>query len=623
MSDAPRREPVRFSFVLHIHQPVGNFDHVFREHADDVYRPFFDFLEERDLWPVGLHVSGPLVEWLGVHDAKLHDRIGGLASEGRIELLSAGWYEPVLAALSRDDRAGQLAWMREELVARFGVTPRGLWLTERVWIPELPADLSDAGIEYVLVDDHLVLRAGVAESDLDAPIRTEYDGRGVDLFAIDERLRYLIPFRPAEELEADLRTRHASGARLALIGDDGEKFGGWPRTKEWLYEGGWLAAFGDLMERLRGEDIVRLVTPGQAHAELEASGPVRLPVGSYPEMEEWAPERDWRGFLTRYEEAGRMHVRVSALSEECRERGDPPAVRRALGRAQCNDAYWHGVFGGLYMRHLRDGVREHAARAEAELRQGEPLAWTRFAMPAGVGTGWWAHGEAVSAWIDPRFGGTVSELQWLRTGDDLTNTLTRRREAYHAEAVERWIEQSGEGAGAGSASIHEIEAAAMLDRLPTADRDVRTLVRDRVLPAGLTLEGYREAEYEPMWEAGSVDPVDPRACTDSRGVRALEWHFRTAPAPVVHKTVRISEDGALELEWTWPVDAWPSDAVFAPELSLGADYAPDLAGDPEVWTYPIVTVSKCPDGFEEIDQGRSITPRWPVGAGTANIRLAP
>ena len=120
--------PVRFCMVLHLHQPVGNFGHVFEEHAVDVYRPFFDFLEDRDLWPIGLHVSGPLIEWLGEHDADLHDRIGRLASDGRAELLSAGWYEPVLAALSVEDRATQLGWMREELERRFGVTPTAAWL---------------------------------------------------------------------------------------------------------------------------------------------------------------------------------------------------------------------------------------------------------------------------------------------------------------------------------------------------------------------------------------------------------------------------------------------------------------------------------------------------------------
>ena len=54
--------PIRFAFGLHFHQPVGNFDHVFAQHVDDVYRPLLDALAEREFLPVVLHLSGPLLE---------------------------------------------------------------------------------------------------------------------------------------------------------------------------------------------------------------------------------------------------------------------------------------------------------------------------------------------------------------------------------------------------------------------------------------------------------------------------------------------------------------------------------------------------------------------------------
>jgi hypothetical protein len=64
----------------------------------------------------------------------------------------------------------------------------------------------------------------------------------------------------------------------------------------------------------------------------------------------------WRNFMVKYSEANRMHKKALALSTLCRGRGDPQEARRAIGAAQCNDVYWHGVFGGLYLRHLRDTV---------------------------------------------------------------------------------------------------------------------------------------------------------------------------------------------------------------------------------------------------------------------------
>jgi alpha-amylase/alpha-mannosidase (GH57 family) len=83
--------PVRFVFGLHLHQPVGNFDHVFAQHVEDVYRPILRRLSDHDFLPAVLHLSGPLLEWLEAHDAPYLDRLGRLVSDGKIELLLAGF----------------------------------------------------------------------------------------------------------------------------------------------------------------------------------------------------------------------------------------------------------------------------------------------------------------------------------------------------------------------------------------------------------------------------------------------------------------------------------------------------------------------------------------------------
>lgn len=618
--------PLRFSFVLHIHQPVGNFGFVFEEHAYDVYRPFLDFLDERELWPIGLHVSGPLLEWLGEHDMDLHDRLGRLAADGKAELLSAGWYEPILASLDPGDRATQLAWTREEFRSRFGVTPRGLWLTERVWIPELAADLADAGIEYTLVDDHVLRRAGATETELLRPVRAEHAGRGVDVFAIDERLRYLIPFKPAGDVAADLRSRHAAGDPLALFADDGEKFGGWPRTREWLYDQGWLEAFGNEMDAARADGTLRLVTPATALDELGRGRRLDLPVGSYPEMDGWAGG-PWTNFLDRYDEAGRLHTWMSALSMACRGAGGPEPVRRAVGRAQCNDAYWHGVFGGLYMKHLREGVRRWMATAERGLRDGEPLRW-EGAEERGGESAHYVHSARISARVSGAAGGTLTELVWLEPGTDVTDYLTRRLETYHEVAVARGRAAAGNADSAGAPSIHDIEEDATLDRLPDVDPCVRVLVRDRVLGAEVTFESYRSGEFEVLWtpEDRAIDEPSPAEAEQGASPGrppALVWHVPAASVPGTHKTIVVAED-RVEFEWRWDAAAFPSDAWFAPEISLGCPVDLTLEPEPaETWSYPIVTVSKCPDGFEEITQGRSVTPRWRIGEGRARLVIRP
>src|SRR5438876_3356182 len=78
--------PLRFVFGLHLHQPVGNFDHVMADHVRDVYRPIIERATAAGFFPLTLHVSGPLLVWLEVHDKPLLDMIFRLAAVGLLLL---------------------------------------------------------------------------------------------------------------------------------------------------------------------------------------------------------------------------------------------------------------------------------------------------------------------------------------------------------------------------------------------------------------------------------------------------------------------------------------------------------------------------------------------------------
>ncbi len=64
---------VRLCLVLHNHQPIGNFDHVFQQAYRDSYLPFLNLLENFDKLPIALHTSGPLVEWIDEHHPQYLD----------------------------------------------------------------------------------------------------------------------------------------------------------------------------------------------------------------------------------------------------------------------------------------------------------------------------------------------------------------------------------------------------------------------------------------------------------------------------------------------------------------------------------------------------------------------
>ena len=634
------KPPLRFVFGLHLHQPVGNFDHVMADHVRDVYRPIIERTAAAGLFPLTLHVSGPLLEWLEQHDTAWLDMIGRLVADKRLELLLAGFDEPILASLPRPDRLEQIGRMREYLQRRFGIQATGLWLTERVWVPELAADLAEAGVEYALVDDRHFLVSGFRSEELYRPHYTESNGRRVGLLAIDERLRYLIPFRPPEETAQYLRELRSQGHGMAILADDGEKFGGWPGTKDWVYGSGWLDTFLKTMETLTAAGEVTLSTGQDAFRQIESGGLAYLGTASYREMEMWAlpataqkkltkledelgPKHlaasasfvrggHWHHFLVKYSESNRMHKTMIALSELSRRRGDPPEARRAIGRAQCNDAYWHGVFGGLYLPHLRHAIWHQLALAERVLREGESLAYEELDLDFDGFPELWVHSAQVSAVISPHRGGAVETFTRFNDLTNLADVLTRRRESYHELPKESHAHDQAKG---GTASIHDIEKAARLRALPPVDAEPRAILVERLLAADLSADDYSHAKYKPLRSWASV-PMSARVSVDGD---ALTIAMR---GDELEKTLRFDPAGCVEVSYAWNPAVAHGSAFFAPELSLTREVALRLEPHADIWKYNITTVARSERGFEETMQGVSLTPRWPAQLGRGTLEIA-
>ena len=232
---------MKICFCLHNHQPVGNFDHVMNSAYSDCYLPMLEVLENHHGINSGIHISGTLLEWLVLNHPEYLERTGELCRMGRMELLTSGRYEPILTVFRRFDIIQQIKDYSDFLEQLSGRRPEGLWLTERVWEPQLPSILSEAGVSWAVVDDIHLKRAGAY--DLFRPCITEDSGKTVKLLGSNRELRYRIPFSPVESVMEKLKEMHNAGASLVFYGDDGEKFGVWPGTHKLCYEDHWLDRF--------------------------------------------------------------------------------------------------------------------------------------------------------------------------------------------------------------------------------------------------------------------------------------------------------------------------------------------------------------------------------------------
>jgi hypothetical protein len=627
----------RFLFAVHNHQPVGNFESVLDKAFEDCYRPFLERLEEHPRFKFSLHFSGPLWEHMEKKERTCWDLVKTMAGRGQVELLGGGFYEPILSIIPEEDRVGQIRLMNDFIAANFGQTPRGLWLTERVWEPHLPKSLAAAGIEYTLLDEEHFRYAGV--KNVHATYITEDEGRPLRVFPIDKKLRYLIPFHSLEKVDGYLREIQASGG-TAILGDDGEKFGLWPGTKKWVYDEGWLQKFLAFVED-RG---IRMMTCSEYLDAFPPAGRVYLPPASYEEMMEWVLEPAesrayeelramvpdssrrflrggfFRDFLLKYSEANHLHKRMIMVSREVHGAAGDPGALRELYRGQCNDPYWHGVFGGLYLPHLREAVYHHLL--EAEKRTPAPPGWTKLDYDLDGRDEFFHRGETFNLLIKPSFGGSLVEVDDVPGAKNLSDVLSRRPEAYHFP--------SGEEAGEGK-SIHEIGK-----KLPERAKDLmrydwhpRYSLLDHFIHSDATEDDFRKVNYGEQgdfvnqpYESSVRDGglvLERRGGVWVEGERVpVLVRKKLEPGPgllrVIYEVENLSDRGlALRFGSEWSFLAFPGEVEFHRRgwvILYGGRFALEPQDPVELWTLPLETLSQSEEGFDIIHQGFSFMPLW-------------
>ncbi|NOX37680.1 MAG: DUF1926 domain-containing protein [Calditrichaeota bacterium] len=698
---------INFVFGIHSHQPVGNFDFVFEDAYQKAYQPFLNIIEEFPDFRLNIHYSGILWDWIEKHHPEHIDQMRRLVSAGQVELMSGGFFEPILAVIPEKNAVDQIQMLTDWINDRFGQVPKGMWLAERVWEPTLPGIMSQANILYTVIDDAHFKYAGLKPEQLLGYYTTEDRGELVYIFPISQKLRYTIPFQKPEvtiEYLRELATE--SGDKLIVFADDGEKFGVWPGTYSHVYERNWLRDFIKLL--LENRDWINILHFSEAIERLDPAGRIYLPTASYAEMMHWALpvqayreyedfeqylKREgiydrvsvfvrggfWRNFLSKYPESNNMHKKALYLSQQVRgamaTQNDAHFTQalKHIFAAECNCPYWHGVFGGLYLGHIRHAIYQHLIQAEKLLRKGmgtdhdasiQVLDFDQDGLYEVL-----METPKLNLYFDLQQGGHLFELDYLPANFNLLNTMTRREEGYHRKLLEMSehklaseVEATSEGE---IASIHDLvlvkekglekyliydsyERKSLIDHFFSPDIRLEAFQQNRYSELGNFVGmPYQLQEHEVRADASSLCllregrvqldgenlplRLEKRVRVDHREAR-VEIRYRLQPLKAVNETVLfavefnfslLAGDAPDRYYYSREVEIQPNRLVSVGELrdvhhvGLVDEYnrfKVDLTSDREarIWYLPVETVSLSEAGFERVYQNSAILFLFPV-----------
>lgn len=655
-------QAVSLLFGVHAHQPVGNFPAVLDSAHERCYRPFLQTLHRYPEFRFAAHFSGWLLDYLLEKYPQDMALLKTMTGRGQVELFGAGDCEPVLAAIPHRDRVGQMGALSAKLERHFGARPHGAWLTERVWLSTTVPALAECGLRYATVDDYHFICTGKTAAELDSYYTTEDDGRTVDLFPISEQLRYHLPFSPAVDAVAYIEKLARDGRSAAIYFDDIEKFGIWPETYEWVYENRWLEQF---IQAVLASALVRTETYRGYHARNRTRGIVYLPTTSYIEMNEWTlpaaaaaaydalVEREkreeryglskpfirggfWMNFLTRYPEANWMHKRMLALSARLAAlpaEQQHPGLTALLYRAQANDAYWHGLFGGLYLPHLRRAVYRNLIELETALDAVVPRpACERLDLDFDGAQEIFLRNAVLQAVIRDDGLAALCEFDSYALAHNFGDTLRRSREHYYRK-IERSEQRVAEGGGIASphdrvAFRHQIAPG---DTVP--DTLPRVILRDSfIAPDGTTrtVNGYApdavDAAHPAIAFRASVGGGVVSKRYELAGARLnVTYAFEgfsggtfvtelnvSLPACDGYAGRYILAGGEIPCGFGQPLEQDSLTTITLDDRELGGALVLTASAPAALRACPHFTVSQSEAGFEKIMQAATATLSWPL-----------
>ncbi|MFW2331055.1 MAG: alpha-amylase/4-alpha-glucanotransferase domain-containing protein, partial [Nitrospinota bacterium] len=334
-------------------------------------------------------------------------------------------------------------------------------------------------------------------------------------------------------------------------------------------------------------------------------------------------------------------------------------IERLLYQGECNCAYWHGSFGGLYLSHLRHALYSALIKGEKILEEAlnENQKWLNITIAdydRDLSDEITLSNPELTVIVDCNYGGSLLNLDYKPEAFALSNTIRRRKEFYHKKI--ETIASSNDGDQ--PRSIHDFVQAKEegLEDFLQYDKYLRRSFLEYLFVSDIDFETFNKGEYENI--EGITDApynITKLKNKDGSTIPLINANFRLPVEPQINldiskEFVMNDQDPSLEVRYQLSSDKLSNrEFFFLTELNFNllTDQSDDRywsAGNIEnqrpllretlieddvtkvglvddyfkfeiivssstpitVWRYPIYTISQSEGGFERTYQGSTL-----------------
>ncbi len=415
--------------------PSGTGALVFERVLSCVLKPMLTFLYNHPAVKIHLHLTSAEMEWLECNHPEVNMLITDLIKKDQLELLTGGYYQPVLQLLQMKDRSAQIEKTTTYIRRRYGTRVQTLWCYDQIWNPSYISAMYLCSTSRLMISTYDRLHDRQLQTE---PFIMQETGRTIEVYPTDDFCSRLISdysdgllsFNDIRRSFDDYLARLGSSEYFAMMlnadqlcqgssvcGHEAEQTGVWKLLSD-LYD-----------ECVRRE--WRMLLLSEYDEEAPPVGYDYLPAGWYGrDSRQTKRMTSFNDVLVHSEELNQLYGRLLFIQDVVRNYKKNKDIRKRaeslLEKASCGTAFIADSCGGSVQPMYRKLVYKYLSEVEQLLVAQPDFSYPiEFDVDFDQREEYLSLGKNISAMVDGK-GGAIIELNYLPAGWNYADTFSGR-----------------------------------------------------------------------------------------------------------------------------------------------------------------------------------------------------